>query len=81
MNEAKRPEQQSAETRAMTVRLPADQSEELEKIAQIEGVSIAEAVREAVARHIAERRDDPAFRRRVRDIIEHDRAILERLAD
>jgi hypothetical protein len=81
MNDVKQPAQPSAETKAMTVRLPSEQQEELEKIAQIEGVSIAEAIREAVARHIADRRTDPAFRERVREIIAHDRAILERLVD
>ena len=70
---------QGGETKAMTIRLPSEQSEELEKIAYIDGVSMAEAVRKAVAEHIDARRSDPAFQRRVRDIIEQDRVILKRL--
>lgn len=73
--------QRNADAKAMTIRLPSDQSAELEKIAQIDGVSIAEAVREAVTGHIAARRNDPTFRRRVHDIIEKDRLILQRLAE
>ena len=69
------------DTKAMTVRLSVDQAAELEKIAQIDDVPIAEAVRMAVAEHISARRNDPDFKRRVREIIEQDRAILERLID
>jgi len=68
------------ETRAMTIRLTTQQAEELEKIAQIDHVPIAEAVRQAVTAHIQERRTDPEFQERVRRIIDQDRAILERLA-
>lgn len=69
------------ETKAMTVRLPADQALALEKIAQIDDVPVAEAVRSAISAHIASRRGDEAFQRRVRELIERDREILERLLD
>jgi hypothetical protein len=71
----------AGDTKAMTVRLSADQAQELEKIAQIDDVPIAEAVRAAIAEHISSRRKDREFQRRVREIIDQDRAILERLID
>jgi hypothetical protein len=80
-NQAVRTRVGTADTRAMTVRLSAEQAEELEKIAQIDDVPIAEAVRSAIAEHITSRRQDREFQRRVREVIEQDRAILERLID
>jgi len=67
-------------TKAMTLRLPADKAAELEAIARIDNVSIAEAVRAAIDERIAQRRQDSDFQARLRAIVEQDRAILERLA-
>jgi hypothetical protein len=64
----------------MTLRLPADQADELEAVARAEGISVSDAVREAIAEHIARKRKDKAFRERLRAVVERDREILERLA-
>ena len=64
----------------MTLRLPAEQADELEAIARAEGMSVSDAVREAIAEHIARKRKDKAFRERLRAVVERDREILERLA-
>jgi hypothetical protein len=64
----------------MTLRLPAEQAEELEAVARAEGISVSDAVREAIAEHIARKRKDKAFRERLRAVVERDREILERLA-
>lgn len=66
--------------KAMTVRLDDDQAEELEKIAEIDGVSVAEAVRDAIAQHVKNRSADPEFRKRIRASIKKHQAILDRLA-
>ncbi len=68
------------DTRAMTLRLPATQAKELETVAQVDGVSVAEAVRSAIEEHIAARRRDEEFRTRLRRSLEENRDILERLA-
>lgn len=65
----------------MTLRLSDEQAAELEAIAQVENVPIAEEVRRAVAEHIAARRKDAAFQARLRASLERNREILERLAD
>lgn len=68
------------ETRAMTVRLPSTQARELEAVAQVDGVPVAEAVRSAIEGHIVSRRADEEFRARLRRSLEENRDILERLA-
>ena len=65
-------------TVGMTSRLPAEQADELE-VARAEGISVSDAVREAIAEHIARKRKDEAFRARLRTVMERDREILERL--
>jgi hypothetical protein len=44
-----------------------------------EGISVSDAVREAIAEHIARKREDEAFWERLRAVVERDREILERL--
>lgn len=68
------------ETRALTLRLPADQAAQLEAVARADGVSVSEAVRSAIADRIAARRNDRAFQARIRQMMEEERAVLEQLA-
>jgi len=68
------------ETKAMTLRMPSGTAKELEATAQVDGVSISEAVREAIETHIESRRNDEEFRERLRRSIEENRELLERLA-
>jgi hypothetical protein len=63
-----------------TVRLPDEEAADAEALARAEGVSLNETVRRALAEAVERRRDDPAFKARVRRIIEEDRELLERLA-
>lgn len=65
--------------KAMTLRIDMETAEQLEAIAQIEGTSTSAVVREALARLIEERRADADFQKRLRDSIERNRTILERL--
>ena len=64
----------------MTLRLSREQAEDLEAVARAEGISVSEAVREAITEHIAKKRSDKAFRDRLKTLMERDREILERLA-
>ena len=65
----------------MTLRLSDEQAAELEAIAEVENVPVAEAVRQALAAHIAARRKDRAFQQRLRESIERNQEILRRLAE
>ena len=66
--------------KAMTLRLDTETADQLEALAQVEGVPVSEVVREALARHIEQRRADAGFQKRLRDSIERNQAILKRLA-
>jgi hypothetical protein len=68
-------------TRALTVRLPTEQAEDIETIAQVEGVSVDEEIRAALADRIAARRADADFVARLRKTMERNRRALERLAE
>jgi hypothetical protein len=69
-----------ANQRNMTLRLSGVQADELEAVARAEGISVSDAVREAIAEHIDRKRKDKTFRERLRAVMERDREILERLA-
>jgi predicted DNA-binding protein len=73
-------EARTAKTKAMTLRLPADQAAELEAVARADGKAVSESVREAIDTLIAERRKDKEFQARLRKMVEENQAILDRLA-
>lgn len=62
--------------KAMTVRLSADQSEELDTIAAVDGQPVAHVIRSAIAEHIQERKRDAAFQDMLRQRIERARRML-----
>lgn len=66
--------------KGFTVRMPEDEAAELERVAQVDGTSVAEEIRQAVKARIEERRSDPDFQERLRDLIEENQKILEKLA-
>jgi len=66
--------------KAMTLRLDQEQARELEAIARVERIPVSELVREAIDVHISARREDTAFRDRLRQMMSEDREILARLA-
>jgi len=67
-------------TRARTLRLAVEETETLEAIAGVDEVSVNEEIRLAIAAHIAARRRDTDFRKRLEASIERNKEILERLA-
>jgi Arc/MetJ-type ribon-helix-helix transcriptional regulator len=67
-------------TKAMTLRLSNQAAKELETVAQVDEVPVSEAVREAIDAHIEKRRKDKEFKDRLRQSIEENQEILERLA-
>ena len=65
----------------MTLRLTDQQAAELEAMALVEDVPIAEEIRKAITEHIDARRKDQAFQDRLRASLERHRKLLARLAD
>ena len=67
-------------SKAMTLRLAEEQARELEAMARVERIPVSELVRDAIDSHIAARRKDKAFQKRLQQMLVDDREILERLA-
>lgn len=63
-----------------TLRLAAELADELAAVARADGMTISDVVREALGKHIAERRADPDFQERLKERMEETRAVMERLA-
>ncbi|MEA2360695.1 MAG: hypothetical protein QOI62_3955 [Solirubrobacteraceae bacterium] len=66
--------------KTMTLRLDDAQAATLELIARADDQPMTEAVREAIDKHIEERRADAAFQERLTKLLDEDRKIFERLA-
>lgn len=67
-------------TKNLTVRLPEELAADTEAMARVEGQSINETVKEALAEAVERRRKDPEFRARLRKIVQEDQELLNRLA-
>ncbi len=66
--------------KTMTLRLPADEAEDLKAVAQANGVPVAVEIRQAISTHIEARRNDPAFQARLKASVARNQEILEKLA-
>ena len=64
----------------LTVRLDDDLAADTEALARADGQSLNETVKTAFREAVERRRKDPAFKARIRRIIDEDRELLERLA-
>jgi hypothetical protein len=54
---------------------------EIAAVARTDGMPISEAVREAIEKHIEERRADEDFQERLKELLKEDEAVLKRLAE
>jgi hypothetical protein len=70
-----------AETRITTIRQPAEQADEVEFVARVEGKAASEFIRDAIKAHLEARRADPEFQQRLKARVEADREILKRLEE
>jgi len=62
--------------KAMTIRLSAEQAEQLETVATVDDQPVSEVIRAAVAEHIEARRRDPSFRDSLKDRLARAEALL-----
>jgi hypothetical protein len=67
-------------TKNLTVRLDDELAADAQALARTEGKSLNETVKLALSEAVERRRRDPKFKARVRNIIDQDRELLERLA-
>lgn len=66
--------------KAMSLRLPEEKAAELAAIARTDDMPVSEVVREAIDNHIAAKRADKNFQKRLKQRLVEDREVLERLA-
>lgn len=69
------------DTKVMSLRLSEDVAAEMAFVCRVDEVSISEGFRAAVYRHIASRRADECFQARLRERLEKDREVSERLSE
>ena len=62
--------------KAMTIRLSADQSEELDTVAAVDGLSVSHVIRAAITEHIKGRKRDAAFQASLRQRIMREQRML-----
>lgn len=67
-------------TKTMTLRLPDDQAKDVEMLARVDGLSVNEEIRDAIAARVEARRVDKEFQARLQKLMEQERSVLERLA-
>lgn len=60
----------------MTIRLSADQAEELTVVAAVDGQPVSQVIRLAIAGHIEKRKQDDAFQDSLRQRIDRSRRML-----
>ena len=64
-------------SKAMTIRLSAEQAEELNTVAAVDGQPISQVIRTAIAGHIEERKRDASFQDSLRQRIERAQRMLD----
>ena len=62
--------------KAMTIRLSAEQAEELNTVATVDGQPVSEVIRMAIAGHIEQRKRDAGFQDGLRQRIERAQRML-----
>ena len=62
--------------KAMTIRLSADQADELNTVAAVDGQPISEVIRVAIAGHIEQRKHDAEFQDSLRQRIQRAQRML-----
>lgn len=70
----------SEPAKAMSLRLSAEQARELELVAQIDGIAMAEVVRRAIQTYVAARATDRDFQERSKTALAQHIEILKRFA-
>ena len=70
-----------AGTKNMTLRMDERLAEKVQTIADVEGTTVSNVIRDALAEHVERRRRDPEFQAMVRRNLQRHRQLLNMLAD
>ena len=69
------------DTKNMTLRMDEGLAGKVRTIAEVEGTSVSDVIRDALAEHVERRRRDPQFQERLRRNLDRHRELLNKLAD
>ena len=69
------------ETKTMTLRMDEELAESAQVVASVDGSTVSDVIREALADHIDRRKADPAFQRQLRRNLDRHAQLLSMLAD
>lgn len=72
---------QQGDTKNMTLRMSEELADQARALAEVEGETVSDVIREALTEHIERRRRDPEFQERLKRNIERHEKLLNRLAD
>lgn len=69
------------ETKTMTLRMDEELAESAQVVASVDGSTVSDVIREALADHIDRRKADPEFQRQLRRNLDRHAQLLSMLAD
>lgn len=72
--------EQTASTKNLLLRLDQDLADRLQAVAEVDGLTVSDVVRQAIRSHVDRRRKDPKFRKQLQASIERQRRLLDLLA-
>ncbi len=70
-----------ADTKNMTLRMDACLAEKVQTIAEVDGSTVSDVIRDALAEHVERRRRDPEFQVMLRRNLQRHQQLLNMLAD
>lgn len=70
-----------ADTKNMTLRMDERLAEKVQTIADVEGTTVSEVIRDALAEHVERRRRDPEFQAMLQRNLQRHQQLLNMLAD
>lgn len=71
----------SGDTKSMTLRVDKALAERVRTIAEVEGSTVSDVIRDALAEHVERRRRDPEFQTMLRRNLRRHEELLSMLAD
>jgi predicted transcriptional regulator len=69
------------ETKSVLLRLDPDLADLVGAVAEVEGRTVSDVMREAIAEHVERRRQDPVFQRQLKDSLRRQQRLLRLLDD
>lgn len=70
-----------ADTKNMTLRMDERLAEKVQTIAEVEGTTVSDVIRDALAEHVERRRRDPEFQALLQRNLQRHQQLLDMLAD